>query len=273
MSKLPRNVWAIGVLLSIVLTACGQRPAMPTDFPTVEAAANSPTDGMALLYVPAGEFKMGTDDHLNEEPLHSVYLDAYWMDETEVTNRMYAQCVEDGHCQPPRRTNSYGRKEYYGNPEYDNYPVIYVTWDDADLYCEWAGRYLPTEAQWEKAARGTDGRTYPWGNDQASDRLLNFGLDVRDTSEVGSFGMGASPYGIQDLAGNVSEWVADWYDSIYYSVAPASNPLGPPSGTDRVVRGGSWLNNEFFVRSALRLFYKPDSAFLNLGFRCAAAAN
>ena len=229
-------------------------------------------DGMTLVYVSAGEFKMGAENHTDEEPVHTVNLNAYWIDQTEVTNSMYAKCVSAGTCQPPARENSATRKKYYGNSEFATYPVIYVTWADASAYCKWAGRHLPTEAEWEKAARGTDARIYPWGNNVAAQGLLNFYYYVGDTSAVGSYSAGASPYGAQDMAGNVGEWTADWYDKAYYAQSAASNPTGPTTGMYRVVRGGAWLDHEFSVRSALRLFYEPNSAFIDLGFRCAEDA-
>ncbi len=273
MTRLWLSAFVLGVLAFAILSGCGPGQVTTAGPLISETGAVSSRDGMTQIYVPAGKFKMGTANHLDEEPIHSVYLNAYWIDQTEVTNAMYEQCVDESQCQPPASVSSYTRKQYYGNAEYGNYPVIYVTWDDASQYCEWAGRHLPTEAQWEKSARGTDGRTYPWGNNTASDGLLNFLFDVGDTSAAGSYSAGASPYGVLDLAGNVWEWVADWYDSIYYSISPESNPSGPPTGTAHVVRGGSWLNHQFLVRSALRIYYKPDSAYFNLGFRCAADAN
>ena len=169
----------------------------------------SETDGMVLVYVPAGEFRMGSagsDSQAqdNEKPQHTVYLDAFWMDRTEVTNALYALCVKAGACQPPLSVNYSWRESYYGNSQYDGYPVVYVSWKDAAAYCEWAGRWLPTEAEWEKAARGTDGRLYPWGNAEPDANRLNFNGNV-DARAVGSYPSGASPYGALDMAGNVWE--------------------------------------------------------------------
>ena len=232
----------------------------------------SDVDGMVKLYVPAGEFEMGsTEGDSNEDPVHTVYLDAYWIDQTEVTNAKYEKCVEAGACDAPEDDGSYTRDSYYGNSQYDDYPVIYVDWNQAGSYCEWAGRRLPTEAEWEKAARGDDGRTYPWGDKNPSSSMLNYDKNVGDTSEVGSYPAGESPYGALDMAGNVWEWVNDWYDEDYYGRSPDMNPPGLSSGEYRVLRGGSWNNNDDLLRSALRNADYPDGAWSNLGFRCVAS--
>ena len=172
------------------------------------------TDGMEMVFVPAGEFEMGGNDADawdDEKPAHTVYLDSYWIDKYEVSNAQYAKCVTAGDCTKPSYTGSYTRSNYYGNPEYDDYPVIYVDWNQAKDYCQWAGGDLPTEAQWEKAARGTDGRAYPWGNESPTCQLTNFDQGsyenpnycVGDTSPVTDYEAGASPYGALNMAGNV----------------------------------------------------------------------
>jgi formylglycine-generating enzyme required for sulfatase activity len=237
----------------------------------------SPVDGMSMVCVPAGEFLMGSPDADKyadnaEKPRHSVYLDSFWIDRTEVTNAMYALCVQAGVCRQHTKTHSDTRGKYYGNPQYDDYPVIYVDWDDANAYCQWAGRQLPSEAQWEKAARGTDGRIYPWGSAEPNSSLLNFDRIKGDTTAVGSYPSGASPYGALDMAGNVWEWVADWFDDNYYSVYPTDdwphNPDGPEIGVVRGLRGGSWNNNLDFVRAIHRDWSDPTARIDLYGFRC-----
>jgi formylglycine-generating enzyme required for sulfatase activity/predicted Ser/Thr protein kinase len=232
------------------------------------------TDGMVMLYVSGGAFAMGSDDADleagdDERPQHTVFLSGYWIDQTEVTNRMYALCVQAGICRPPEKSGSKTRLIYYGDSRFDDYPVIYVAWEDADAYCRWAGRRLPSEAEWEKAARGIDGRIYPWGDTPPNPGLLNYNNQIGDTVPVGSYPNGVSPYGALDMAGNVGEWTADWYSEDYYGVSPAYNPLGPSLGTYRVLRGGSWFSSSRAVRVAFRLWNYPDLRFDSSGFRCA----
>jgi formylglycine-generating enzyme required for sulfatase activity len=252
----------------------------PTATPTLTPAPTlgigstwtSSQDNMVMVYVPEGNFKMGLTGRSSEQPEHTVYVDAFWIDQTEVTNKMYALCVAAGKCNPPSESRSNSRGNYYGNLDYDNFPVIYVSWDDANRYCAWAERRLPTEAEWEKAARGTDERTYPWGNTidcTYANFLPCFGdTKAGDTKAVGSYENGKSPYGAYDMAGNVWEWVADWYE------AYPGNAVGDSAyGTKyRVLRGGSWASPLDNLYSAIREARRPDLTFLtehgDLGFRC-----
>jgi len=234
------------------------------------------TDGAALIFVPAGEFLMGSDHRTDpyfwgaEEPEHNVYLDAFWIYRVEVTNAMYERCVEGQACPRPAQDHSNTHSEYYGNPTYADYPVIYVSWVHATSYCRWAGGRLPTEAEWEKAARGTDGRLFPWGDASPSSQQANFrDSGYRDTVSVGTYSGAVSPYGVLDMAGNVWEWTFDWFQSAYYDVTPYENPRGPASGSSRVMRGGSWHNTADGVRTVARASIKPDDTFDTLGFRCA----
>jgi formylglycine-generating enzyme required for sulfatase activity len=244
---------------------------IPTSTPQATETQISTEDGMTMVYVPAGEFSMGSDSgDSNEKPVHTVYLDSFWIDQTEVTNKMYSLCVAAGVCQSPKAPNSYSRTSYYGNPEFENYPIVYVDWDMANTYCTWAGRRIPTEAEWEKAARGTTSNRFPWGDEMNCDRAN--GMNCKgDTTQVGQYEIGKSPYGVLDMAGNVMEWVADWYSiTYYYASSSRENPLGPTSGNYHVLRGGSWKSNENSNRSTYRFGFTPDATnYYLIGFRCA----
>lgn len=264
--------------------------------PTVEQTATaelvnqrvSYIDGMPQVYIPAGTFRMGGLDVRrapNEIPEHDVTLDAFWMDQLEVTNAMYGLCVNSGGCEPPQEAKSQRRPEYFGNPEFNDYPIVYVTWGQAKAYCEWAGRRLPTEAEWEKAGRGDDFRTFPWGENKADGLLANYNMLVGDTSRVGTYPAGASPFGVLDMAGNVAEWVNDFYSFDYSALLENTlNPTGlaTSSNFNRVVRGGSLGDAEINIRVAKRssvlgsnLSAPPGSsayrgeASPRIGFRCA----
>ena len=272
----------------------------PTSIPGIGSTMTG-KDGTTLLYVPAGEFTMGndTDDALAEcqkfrsdcqhgwfifeKPQHTVNLDAFWVDQTEVTNKMYALCVDAAICQAPTIKESSTHSNYYGNAKYDNYPVIYVDWNMAKTYCEWAGRRLPTEAEWEKAARGPDANIYPWGNTfdatlgnfcdtNCSSDWANksFNDGFADVSPVGNYPSGKSIYGALDMAGNVSEWVSSLYKPYPYD--PTDGRENLTSSGSRVLRGSSWSSPIHDVRSAFRLFPEPVYTSVIVGFRCAMSA-
>lgn len=241
-----------------------EQPAQAGDIRTVSRGGVE----VEQVFVPAGSFMMGSEDGYDDErPVHEVTLDAFWIDRTEVTNAQFAACVAVGRCQAPSDRSSYNG---YGNTEYADHPVIYVDWSDANKFCQWAGGRLPTEAEWEYAARGPESFTFPWGNQAASCDLLNYNSDcVGDTSRVGSYPDGESWVGALDMSGNVWEWVNDWYDSEYYGNSPGENPPGPASGEIRVLRGGAWYSNGFSARSSFRFSNQPDFHYFSIGFRCA----
>lgn len=264
-----------------------------------------------MMVIPAGEFSMGCDLALRptglctvgkDTPLHRVYLDAYAIDKYEVTNQQYRACVNARVCQPPLREHSLTRKSYFNDPRYDYFPVLFVSWRDAQTYCGWKGKRLPTEAEWEKAARGPiDTRTWPWGEEFPDCSRANFTDDrleasrdwvycVGDTTRVGSYPTGASPYGVMDVAGNAFEWVADRMDTIYnlnyYAISPYANPTGPQPGFEvaegpfYVIRGGSYRPRWSYTRTFHRHHgHRGDASQLGVdiplyrnnqvGFRCA----
>ena len=225
----------------------------------------------AMVPIPPGCFEMGdafAEGWPDERPVHTVCLSAFEMDRHEITNGEYAECVAAGACTAPRSSASYSRQSYYGDPAYANYPVIWMEWDQVLAYCTWAGKRLPTEAEWEYAARGgLEGKRYPWG-DTISSGDANYDMNVGDTTEVESYP--PNGYGLHDMAGNVWEWVADWFDENYYAASPTDNPTGPASGQARVRRGGSWDHSAFGLRVATRCdFCHADRHGNNLGGRCA----
>ena len=239
-------------------------------------------DGNEMIFIPAGDFLMGSagtdpDADADEQPRHVVYLDEFWIDQVEVSNHNYRQCVEAGACSPPQL----GSGLFSG----EDLPVVGVNWEQAAGYCAWAGARLPTEAEWEKAARGVDGRLFPWG-DEFDGALLNYCdancvADWRDfdtddgyryTAPVGSYPAGASPYGVLDMSGNVWEWTADWYAADAYARSIYKNPIGPETGLQRVIRGGSWFYPRQSLRVARRHKDVPNSGYDNIGFRCAVSS-
>jgi formylglycine-generating enzyme required for sulfatase activity len=274
----------------VITQAAPNVPVIPTEAPVItetptETATANPTitsipteitdgKGIMMVFVQAGDFPMGSSNgNADEKPIHSVYLSAYYIDKFEVTNELYRVCVNAGSCNPPVKSGSSTQSSYYGNSQFNDYPVVYVTWTMAKNYCEWRGAKLPTEAQWEKAARGSDGRTYPWGKGAADCQRANYHGNtngcVGGTSPAGNYENGKSPYGAYDMAGNVWEWVADWYSAIYYQTSLTSNPPGPDTGQSRVIRGGSWTRDNFSIRSTTRVNYAPSYNNFDIGFRCA----
>ena len=240
-------------------------PALQPPNAVLDDTWERPADGMVLVYVPEGSFLMGSaadvaDADSNEFPQHEVSLDAFWIDQTEVSNAQYAVCVADGDCEV---FDDYG-PDFTG----DTQPVVGVSWNDAADYCAWAGGQLPTEAQWEYAARGPESLKYPWGDGAPDETLLNYNLNVGRTTDVGSYPAGASWVGALDMAGNVWEWVADWYDADYYDSSPAANPAGPASGSAKVLRGGSWYGHTRLVRGVHRSYYSASYRSGSIGFRC-----
>jgi formylglycine-generating enzyme required for sulfatase activity len=225
----------------------------------------------AMVPVPAGCFDMGdafAEGWPDELPAHNVCMSSFEMDIHEITNAEYAECVADGGCTAPSSSSSYSRGTYYGDPAYNDYPVIWMKWDQVVDYCAWAGKRLPTEAEWEYAARGgLAGKRYPWG-DTISSTDANYDFNTGDTMPVESYA--SNGYGLYDMAGNVWEWVADWFNESYYSVSPTEDPTGPASGAVHVRRGGSFDHSTFGLRVANRCdFCHADRHGNNLGGRCA----
>ncbi len=231
--------------------------------------------GVPMGYVPGGPFQMGSlNGEQDELPVRTILLDDYFIDTFEVTNGLYQRCVEAGVCHPPLKSRSQTRKNYYGNPEYEDYPVIFVQYEEAMTFCEWRQARLPTEAEWEKAARGgLEDMDYPWGNQSpacvpGAPNGANFDRCIpQETWPVGSFA--PNGYGLYDMAGNVWEWVADWYDNGYNPESPTTNPTGPQVGGKRVLRGGGWTIIDWYLRVSARLENFPVDAKNNTGFRCA----
>jgi formylglycine-generating enzyme required for sulfatase activity len=297
--------------------ASPQDEALPPDealAPELGDVRTRSRDAMAMVYVPAGQFEIGSSDahldaamrlcvetlregdscqrdaYLDEQPVHTVSLDGFWIDRTEVTNAQFAAFLNDQGNQVEEgiawlepgaghRGVVYGQIEeadgvFRARQGYEDYPLVEVSWYGARAYCAWAGGRLPTEAEWEYAARGPEGRVYPWG-DEFDGSLVNYdGTGYHGGGEVrwmpaGSLPQGASWCGALDMAGNVWEWVSDWWSDDYYARSPAENPQGPESGDVRIGRGGSWYDTAWHVRSAYRKGLSPSSYRIHwVGVRC-----
>lgn len=282
-----RRSLLICTLLSLLaLIACNERVDAPIVGTLPIETLTTDKDAAVMVFVPAGEFLMGTSDadieqykvlfplrnisrFDNERPQRTVFVDAFYIDRTEVTNRQYKRFLAETGYEP---------KHYLDYLPYNalGLPAAVLEWEDAVAYAEWAGKRLPTEAEWEKAARGTDGRFWPWGNEWDATKLSgNDGTGLKDgykqTAPVAQFPQGASPWGALDMAGNLWEWVSDWYDADYYRKNPSNvNPQGPETGDGHVLKGGGWAENLDFTRCASRLGGNPGS--LLRGFRCAMDA-
>ncbi len=292
--------FAILLLLAVVLTACGgateppatqppateppvvQPAASDTPVPLVPVEAATPTlapivlvppemevgvripyvDGSILVAVPAGEFIMGRGS--SDNPVHTVSLSDYWIYRTKVTNAQYKACVAAGQCAEPDLLDNIGYNDHLRSGD----PVSGVTWEQAEAYCTYVHGRLPTEAEWEKTARGPDGNVYPWGEAAPACDLLNYNNCVGATTNVRDYPQGKSYYEALDMAGNAFEWVADWYDPYYYRTGPAEDPVGPEAGTARVVRSSSYKASDDQVPSAVRFYKKPGEHSRDLGFRC-----
>ncbi|MBM3315453.1 formylglycine-generating enzyme family protein [candidate division WOR-3 bacterium] len=240
-------------------------------------------DSSVVIRIPAGTFTMGSprgEGDADERPQHRVSLSEYYVDKYEVTNRQYKRFCDATGRTYPSDPDFTGMPGYF--TAYPSYPVVNVSWADAQAYCTWAGKQLPTEAEWEKAARGTDARKYPWGSAEPSGKRSNYADRNTDsswrdanaddgyarTAPVGTYPAGVSPYGLMDMAGNVWEWCNDWHSESYYGSSANNNPQGPSSGPYRVTRGGSWLCSPMYLRAANRDRCGPSDRYHNLGFRC-----
>ena len=255
------------------LFAADQPPQAPIAPPTGK-------DGAPMVEVPAGSFPMGVpqgdrDGGRDEYPRHDVFVDTFFIDTFEVTNGRYLEFVKGSGHRVPQNSKNPTRNLWQGDAITDSLadrPVINVDWFDAEAYCAWAGKRLPTEAEWEKAAKGTADRRFPWGNVEPTVKHLNFNqrwIGEKTLMPVGSYEAGKSPFGAYDMAGNVWEWVNDWYDARYYEKSPAKNPKGPDIGTKKVIRGAGWQNETPTVRIFTRVDSDPTIRNESTGFRCA----
>lgn len=290
-----RCVGPLGLLLAVGLAAslagaqerssAGEaRPDLPQALAAPPAVAEAPSAAVPpqdMCLVPASDFLMGSNrGDPDERPAHRVYLDAFRIDRTEVTNEQYGRFLDwirrsgdhRSYCFPGEPAGKDHTPANWDQVRWNGLkqPVVGVDWFDASAYARWAGKRLPTETEWEKAARGTDGREYPWGNPWDPDRCCWDGNFDGSSREVGSFPTGASPCGALDMAGNVWEWCADWYGGEYYASSPRRNPRGPVRGQMRVLRGGSWVNDPPICRTVSRGGIAPVDRRIYIGIRCAS---
>lgn len=270
--------------VAVGLLSLAASPEPTKDGQAAEIKTVTGKDGAPMILIPAGVFKMGSQEGLpNERPEHQVQLDSYYIDQYEVTMGLYRKFLESGKHDSPSTWDDEAATTV------GDRPAVGMKWSDAAAYCEWAGKRLPTEAEWEKAARGTDGRRYPWGHMQPFVDIANYnrGVWVNETVTLvpvtsGLEGMsvrhglktgGMSPYGLAHMAGNAAEWVSDWYDREYYQQSPQKNPTGPAKGEKRVIRGGSWADLPPALRVTARFSAEPEFEDRAVGFRCAMAAD
>ncbi|MGH7227673.1 MAG: formylglycine-generating enzyme family protein [Nitrospiraceae bacterium] len=270
-----RRVAVIMTFLAGLMALSVAAPARTETRRGLEAEARK--HGAPMAWIKDGAFTMGSQDGLSKtQPPHEVYLNAFYMDQYEVTTARYAKFLEATGQDQPRPLPMLW--EQINLPDDGDRPVTGVTWVAADAYCRWVSKRLPTEAEWEKAARGADGRTYPWGNEEPTFKLANYDKPVgpnfysNSLRPVDSYEAGKSPYGLYDMAGSVSEWVADWYDEKYYVTSPKSNPTGPARGQQKVLRGGSFGDPAIQLKSASRESYFPTDKGPYVGIRCAQDA-
>lgn len=256
-----------------VLSA-NEQPAHDLVEPTISK------DGAPMIVIPAGSFPMGVpagarDGGRDEYPRHDVFIDTFMIDKFEVTNGRYLEFVKSTGHRIPQNPKNPARNLWQGDSITEvliDRPVINVDWFDAEAYCRWAGKRLPTEAEWEKTAKGTSDRRFPWGNVEPTPKHLNYNqqwIGEKTLMPVGSYEAGKSPYGLYDMAGNVWEWVNDWYDARYYEKSPKKNPKGPGTGTKKVIRGAGWQNETPTVRIFTRVESDPTVRNESTGFRCA----
>lgn len=268
MKKRIRPILIVTILLVTCCTPINDKPQNPTPNNNVDSD---------LIYIPAGEFQIW-NDQVDNKTEHTVFLDSFYISQYEITNAEYTDCVNSGVCKAPKVPLSFTRSEYYGNHEFDNYPVVFVDWNSATSYCKWRGWRLPTETEWEKAARGTKGMKYPWGN-LFDNTVANIDRTHDDTTLVGAYEKGKSPYGIYDMIGNVWEWTQDWYSDDYYYTVQHKNPQGPEQGEKRVIRGGSFEDPSYKderyagdpASPTYRFGWSPEKSNQFIGFRCATS--